>query len=124
MIDVLGGHIDGCVPESPVLSNRKDREAAGARNYRRSTLQRIASSADRPGTGVAGFGGGELVCDRCTAACHASITTALHAAIVKSVALPAVSDKLLAAGVDPKTDASAAAFAQFVHEEFDRWGKG
>jgi tripartite-type tricarboxylate transporter receptor subunit TctC len=47
----------------------------------------------------------------------------LHAAIVKAVAAPPIADKLLAAGVEPKTDASPAAFAAFVRDEFNRWGK-
>ena len=53
----------------------------------------------------------------------APLLNALHGAIVKTVASPVARDKLVAAGVDPKTDATPAAFAAFVREEFARWGK-
>jgi tripartite-type tricarboxylate transporter receptor subunit TctC len=42
---------------------------------------------------------------------------------VKTVAAPGVREKLVASGVDPKTDATPAAFATFVRDEFARWGK-
>jgi tripartite-type tricarboxylate transporter receptor subunit TctC len=42
---------------------------------------------------------------------------------VKTVANPAVRDKLVTSGVDPKTDPTPAAFAAFVRDEFARWGK-
>ena len=53
----------------------------------------------------------------------AASLNALHGAIVKTVATPAVRDKLVVSGVDPKTDATPAAFAAFVRDEFGRWGK-
>jgi len=52
-----------------------------------------------------------------------AMANAFNAAIVKTVAVPAVAGKLAAAGVDPKTDASPAVFAAFVRDEFSRWGK-
>lgn len=48
---------------------------------------------------------------------------ALHAAIVKAASLPATRDKFEAVGVDVKTDATPAAFAQYVRDEFTRWEK-
>ena len=52
-----------------------------------------------------------------------ALANTLHASIVKAVHSPAIAEKLVAAGVDPKTDASPAAFAQFVRDDFVRWGK-
>jgi tripartite-type tricarboxylate transporter receptor subunit TctC len=52
-----------------------------------------------------------------------AMANAFNAAIVKTVAVPAVAGKLAAAGVYPKTDASPAVFAAFVRDEFSRWGK-
>ncbi len=46
----------------------------------------------------------------------------LHASIVKAAALPATRAKFDAAGVEVKTDATPAAFAQYVRSEFERWG--
>ncbi|MCW5604000.1 MAG: tripartite tricarboxylate transporter substrate binding protein [Burkholderiales bacterium] len=48
---------------------------------------------------------------------------ALHGAIVKAVNLPATREKFEAAGVGVKTDATPAAFAQYVRDEFARWDK-
>jgi len=124
MIDVLGGHIDGMVTGiSGVIESAKTgklRVLAITGDQRSSALPQVPTAREQGLPDLVVVNWYAIVAPpRVTP----SITTALHAAIVKSVALPAVSDKLLAAGVDPKTDASAAAFAQFVHEEFDRWGK-
>jgi tripartite-type tricarboxylate transporter receptor subunit TctC len=52
-----------------------------------------------------------------------AILNTLHATIVKAANLPATREKFDAAGVDVKTDATPAAFAKYVNDEFMRWGK-
>ncbi len=124
LADVLGGHIDGMVAavsgviapvrngklraitvtgpqRSPALSNVPTAEEQGLKSFQVVNWYAIVAPPNMP----------------------AQLANTLHAAILKSAASASVTEKLAAAGVDPKTDATPAAFAQFVREEFVRWGK-
>jgi tripartite-type tricarboxylate transporter receptor subunit TctC len=99
MTDVLGGHIDGVVAGvSGILGSVK---AGKLRAVALTGSERSSSLPELP----------------------PALANTLHASIVKAVHSPAIAEKLVAAGVDPKTDASPAAFAQFVRDDFVRWGK-
>ena len=63
------------------------------------------------------------VCSFLPAGLHAATTAALHAAIVKGTAGAFAQERLVAGGVVPATDASPAAFAQRVQDDFVRWGR-
>lgn len=124
MTDVLGGQIDGMVTAvSGLISSAK---AGKLRALAVTGAERSPALSDVPTVRELGLPA-LLVVNWYAIAGPANlppaIANAFNAAIVKTVAVPAVADKLVAAGVDPKTDVSPAAFAQFVRDEFYRWGK-
>jgi len=124
MTDVLGGHIDGLMAAvTGVLESAKAgklRVLAITSAERASMLPEVPTVQEQ---GLPGF----LVVNWYAIVGPANLPAvplnALHAAIQKTVASPAVNDKLVASGVVPKTDASPGAFAAFVREEFARWEK-
>ena len=124
LTDVLGGHIDGLVTAiSGVIGPSK---AGKLPMIAVMSAQRSPALPDVPTAEVQGLKNFQVVNWYAIVAppnLPAPLTSALHGAIVKAVATPTVRDKLIVGGVDPKTDASAAAFAKFVSEEFTRWGK-
>jgi tripartite-type tricarboxylate transporter receptor subunit TctC len=124
LTDVLGGHIDGMVTGIsgliPLARNGKLRVLAITGEQRSSALPDVPTVREQ---GLPNFVVVNWYAIAASPNLPASLANTLHGAIVKVVAAPAVADKLVAAGVDPKTDASPAAFAQFVREEFTRWGK-
>jgi tripartite-type tricarboxylate transporter receptor subunit TctC len=124
MTDVLGGHIDGVVGGIAGLvvpaKSGKLRVLAITGEQRSSALPDVATAVEQ---GLPGFVVVNWYSIVAPPNMPSSMANRLHAAIVKVVASPAVSDKFVAAGIDPKTDASPAVFAQFVREEFTRWGR-
>lgn len=123
MTDVLGGHIDGMVTAIPgVLSAAKSgklRVLAVTGEQRSSTLPDVPTAREQGLPNVVVVNWYAIVGP---ANLQSPQLTALHGAIVKTVASPGVRDKLVTSGVDPKTDATPAAFAAFVRDEFGRWG--
>ena len=124
MTDVMGGHIDGMVTAiSGVLSaakNGKLRVLAVTGDQRVATMPEVPTAQEQGLKGVTVVNWYAIVGP---ANVQASQLNALHGAIVKTVASPAVREKLVTSGVDPKTDATPAAFAGFVRDEFARWDK-
>jgi len=124
MTDVMGGHIDGMVTAiSGVLTAAKDgrlRVLAVTGENRASTLPDVPTLQEQ---GLKGLVVVNWYAISGPANMQAAQVNALHAAIVKTVASPAVRDKLVSSGVEPKTDATPAAFAAFLRDEFARWGK-
>lgn len=124
MTDVLGGHIDGMVTGvSGIIGSVKAgklRALAITGGERSSALPVVPTAREQ---GLPGFIVVNWYAIVAPPNMPPALATTLHAAIVKAVASPAIADKLVAAGVEPKTDASPAAFAQFVRDEFSRWGK-
>jgi tripartite-type tricarboxylate transporter receptor subunit TctC len=57
-----------------------------------------------------------------TAKTPQEVVAKLHDAIVKTVATPAVRDRLLASGADPLT-MSVADFTDFIRKDIEKWGK-
>lgn len=124
MTDVMGGHIDGMVTAiSGVLAAAKSgklRVLAVTGSERATTMPEVPTAQEQ------GLKGVTVVNWYAIAGppnMPAPQLNALHGAIVKTVANAGVREKLAANGVDPKTDATPAAFAAFVREEFARWGK-
>jgi tripartite-type tricarboxylate transporter receptor subunit TctC len=124
MTDVMGGHIDGMVTAisgviAPARSG-KLRVLAVTGDHRAPTMPEVLTAQEQ---GLKGFTVVNWYAIVAPAHMQPSQLNALHGAIVKTVANPSVREKLLASGVDPKTDASPAAFAAFVRDEFARWGR-
>lgn len=124
MTDVMGGYIDGMITAIPgVLAAAKSgklRVLAVTGEQRAATLPDVATAQEQ---GIKGVVVVNWYAIAGPANMQAPQLNALHAAIVKTVASPAVREKLIASGVDPKTDATPAAFASFVRDDFERWGK-
>jgi tripartite-type tricarboxylate transporter receptor subunit TctC len=124
MTDVMGGHIDGMVTAiSGVLAAAKTgklRVLAVTGDQRASTMPDVPTAAEQGLKGVTVVNWYAIVGP---ANMQAPQLNALHGAIVKTVASPAVREKLVTNGVDPKTDVTPEAFAAFVRDEFARWGK-
>ena len=124
MTDVLGGHIDGVVAGvSGILGSVKAgklRAIALTGSERSSSLPELPTAVEQ---GLPGFVVVNWYAIVAPPNMPPALANALHASIVKAVGSPAIAEKLIAAGVDPKTDASPAAFAQFVRDDFVRWGK-
>jgi tripartite-type tricarboxylate transporter receptor subunit TctC len=124
LTDALGGHIDGVVTAIsgliPFAKSGKLRVLAVTGEQRSPALPEVPTVREQ---GLPNF----LVVSWYAIAAPpnlpAAIANTLHAAIVKVVAAPAMAEKFAAAGVDPKTDASPAAFVAFVRDEFSRWDK-
>jgi tripartite-type tricarboxylate transporter receptor subunit TctC len=123
MTDVMGGHIDGMVTAiSGVLAAAKSgklRVLAVTGDQRATTMPEVPTAQEQGLKGVTVVNWYAIVGP---ANMQTPQLDALHAAIVKTVANPVVREKLVTSGVDPKTDATPAAFAAFVREEFARWG--
>ena len=124
MTDVMGGHIDGMVTAiSGVLAAAKSgklRVLAVTGSERATTMPEVPTAQEQGLKGVTVVNWYAIVGPPNMPAPQLN---ALHGAIVKTVASASVREKLAANGVDPKTDATPAAFAAFVREEFARWGK-
>jgi tripartite-type tricarboxylate transporter receptor subunit TctC len=124
LTDVLGGHIDGMVTAIPGLitfaKNGKLRILAVTSAERSPALPDVPTAREQ---GLSSFVVVNWYAIVAPPNLAAPLANTLHAAIAKVVATPAVAEKLAAAGVEPRTDASPAAFAGFVREEFVRWGK-
>lgn len=123
MTDVMGGHIDGMVTAiSGVLAAAKSgklRVLAVTGGERATTMPEVPTTQEQGLKGVTVVNWYAIVGP---ANMQPAQLSALHGAIVKTVANAGVREKLVTNGVDPKTDATPAAFAAFVREEFTRWG--
>ncbi len=124
MTDVMGGQIDGVVAgiAGMVSASKagKLRILAITSEDRSSALPEVPTAKEQglPGMIVVNwyaFAG--------PAKLPPPILNALHAAIVKAANLPATREKFDAAGVEVKTNATPAVFADYVREEYARWGK-
>ncbi|MCC6535857.1 MAG: tripartite tricarboxylate transporter substrate binding protein [Burkholderiales bacterium] len=124
MTDVLGGHIDALMAAvSGVLSAAK---AGKLKVLAITSAERSPLLPDVPTVreqGLAGYLVVNWYAIVAPASLPAAALDALHAALVKTVATAAVRDKLVASGVEPKSDESPGAFAAFVREELARWEK-
>jgi len=124
LTDVAGGHIDGMVTAISGLialaKNGKLRVLAITGAERSPALPDVPTAREQ---GLRDFVVVTWYAIVAPPNMSAPLANTLHAGIVKAIALPAIADKFAAAGVDPRTDASPAAFAEFVREEFARWGK-
>jgi tripartite-type tricarboxylate transporter receptor subunit TctC len=123
MTDVMGGHIDAVIGGVPgILEPHK---AGRLRAVVVTDEHRVGAMPDVPTAREQGLPGLVVVNWYAIvgpANLPARTLTALHASIVKGAAQPATREKFAAAGVDVRTDPTAAAFAEYVRSEFARWG--
>jgi tripartite-type tricarboxylate transporter receptor subunit TctC len=122
MTDVLGGQIDGVIAGTAGIvgasKSGKLRILAITGDERSPALPEVPTAREQ--------GLPELVVVNWyaivgPAKLPPSVLGPLHGAIVKAAHLPATREKFDAAGVDVKTYATPAAFAQYVRDEYARW---
>jgi tripartite-type tricarboxylate transporter receptor subunit TctC len=121
--DVIGGQINGMFVDLPVISpfvkQGKVRALAVA------AKERSQYFPDVPTTKEAGYPGVEMTNYYgllVTAKTPAAIVTKLHDAIVTAVKTPAVRDKLMEVGADPKT-MGVEEFTRFIRDDIAKWDK-
>ncbi|MGH8618655.1 MAG: Bug family tripartite tricarboxylate transporter substrate binding protein [Burkholderiales bacterium] len=124
MTDVMGGQIDGVIAGiAGMVSASKSgklRILAITSEERSPALPDVPTAKEQGLPGLIVVNWYALVGP---AKLPPQIANTLHATIVKAANLPATREKFDAAGVEVKTDATPAAFAKYVSDEFTRWGK-
>jgi tripartite-type tricarboxylate transporter receptor subunit TctC len=123
VVDLIGGQINGMFVDLPViLPNVK---AGKVRAIAVTSVERSQYAPDVPTTKEAGYPGvsmvnyyGLLV----PAKTPREIVMKLHDAVLKTVATPAVRERLTGVGADPLT-MSPDEFAKFIRADIDKWGK-
>jgi len=121
MTDVMGGQIDGVIAGMVSASKSgKLRILAITSEVRSPALPDVPTAKEQGLPGLVVVNWYALVGP---AKLPPAIANTLHATIVKAANLPATREKFDAAGVEVKTDATPAAFAKYVSDEFTRWGK-
>ncbi len=121
--EVVGGQITGMFVDLPVISpyvrNGRVRALAAANPARTQHFPDIPTAKE------AGYPNVEMTNSYAlltTAKTPQDVVAKLHDAIVKTVATPAVRDRLLANGADPLT-MTVAEFTDFIRKDIDKWGK-
>jgi tripartite-type tricarboxylate transporter receptor subunit TctC len=123
VVDLIGGQINGMFVDLPViLPNVK---AGKVRAIAVTSVERSQYAPEVPTTKEAGYPGvsmvnyyGLLV----PAKTPRDIVTKLHDAVLKTVATPAVRERLTGVGADPLT-MSPDEFTKFIRADIDKWGK-
>ena len=121
--EVVGGQITGMFVDLPVISpyvrNGRVRALAAANPARTQHFPDIPTAKE------AGYPNVEMTNSYAlltTAKTPQDVVAKLHDAIVKTVATPAVRDRLLANGADPLT-MTVAEFTDFIRKDIEKWGK-
>jgi len=121
--DLIGGQINGMFVDLPVISPYV--KAGKVRALAVTSRERSQYFPDVPSTKEAGYPGVEMT--NCygllvPAKTPREIVMKLHDAVVKTVATPAVRERLTGVGADPTT-MSPEEFAKFIRADIDKWGK-
>ena len=123
VIDLVGGQINGMFVDLPVILPHV--KAGKVRAIAVTSRERSQYAPDIPTTREQGYPGVEMT------NCYGllvpiktprDIVTKLHDAIVKTMATPAVRDRLKDVGADPQT-MSPDEFTRFIKTDTEKWGK-
>ena len=123
VVDLIGGQINGMFVDLPVILPYV--KAGKVRAVAVTSAQRSQYAPDIPTTKEAGYPGVEMT------NCYGllvpvktprDIVMKLHDAVVKTVATPAVREKLMGVGADPQT-MSPDEFTRFIKVDTEKWGK-
>jgi tripartite-type tricarboxylate transporter receptor subunit TctC len=121
--DVIGGQINGMFVDLPVVSPYV--KSGKVRALAVAAKERSQYFPDQPTTAEAGYPGVEMTNYYgllVTAKTPRDIVTRLHDAIVTTVKTPAVRERLMDVGADPKT-MGIDEFARFIREDIAKWDK-
>jgi tripartite-type tricarboxylate transporter receptor subunit TctC len=122
--DAVGGHVDGIIVDLPALysmvTEGKLRPIAVTDNHRASVTPNVPTSAEGGLPSVIAFNWFAVMAPAGT---PKPILNKLHAALLKTVNTPEVKASLAKLGIEPFTQASPEASAEFMKTEYSRWGK-
>jgi tripartite-type tricarboxylate transporter receptor subunit TctC len=121
--DVLAGQINGMFVDLPVISPYI--KAGKVRALAVASTQRSQYFPDVPTAKEAGYPGVEMTNYYgllVPAKTPLEIVAKLHDAVVKTVATPAVREKLMSVGADPRT-MSPDEFTRFIRADIEKWAK-
>ncbi len=121
--DLIGGQINGMFVDLPVISPYV--KAGKVKALAVTSAERSRYFPDIPSTKEAGYPGVEMT--NCysllvPAKTPREIVAKLHDAVVKTVATPAVRERLMSVGADPQT-MSTEEFTRFIKADIEKWGK-
>ncbi|MGZ9006432.1 MAG: Bug family tripartite tricarboxylate transporter substrate binding protein, partial [Burkholderiales bacterium] len=121
--DLIGGQINGMFVDLPVISPYV--KSGKVRAIAVTSRERSRYFPEVPTTKEAGYPGVEMT------NCYGTLVPAktpreivmkLHDALVKTVATPAVRERLMSVGADPQP-MSTEEFTRFIREDIEKWGK-
>jgi tripartite-type tricarboxylate transporter receptor subunit TctC len=121
--ELVAGQINGMFVDLPVISPYV--KAGKVRALAVTSANRSEYFPDVPSTKEAGYPGVEMTNYYgllLPAKTPRDVVTKLHDAVVKTVATPAVHERLVGVGADPLT-MSPDEFTQFIRTDIEKWGK-
>ncbi len=123
VVDLVGGQINGMFVDLPVILPYV--KAGKVKALAVTSVERSQYAPDIPTTKEAGYPGVEMTnCYGMLAPIKTpkEIIAKLHDALVKTIATPAVRDRLKDVGADPKS-MSMDEFTRFIKADTEKWGK-
>jgi len=122
--DTVGGHVNGVIMDLPALQalvkEGKLRPLAITNQQRSPVLPQTPTSGEEGFPSVLAFNWFAVLGP---AGLPKPILDKLHKALLDTVATPQVREAMLKIGVEPMTHASPQAYAAFMRDELQRWGK-
>ncbi|MEJ8838164.1 Bug family tripartite tricarboxylate transporter substrate binding protein [Ramlibacter sp. AN1133] len=122
--DTVGGHVNGVIMDLPALQalvkEGKLKPLAITNTQRSPLLPQTRTSGEEGFPSVLAFNWFAVLGP---AGLPKPIVDKLHKALLDTVATPQVREAMLKVGVEPMTHASPQAYAAFMQEELQRWGK-
>jgi tripartite-type tricarboxylate transporter receptor subunit TctC len=122
--DAVGGHVDGIIVDLPALytmvNEGKLRAIAVTNTHRAEVMKDVPTSAEGGLPTVLAFNWFAIMAPAKT---PKPVVDKLYQALVKTVQSPDVKASLNKLGIEPYTQPSPEAFAQFMQKELVRWGE-
>lgn len=122
--DAVGGHVDGIIVDLPALytmvNEGKLRAIAVTNTHRADVMKDVPTSAEGGLPTVLAFNWFAVMAPART---PKPIVDKLYRALVQTVQSPEVKTSLAKLGIEPYTQPSPEAFAQFMKTELVRWGE-
>lgn len=124
VVDVAGGHVTGIIMDFPAVYGQV--KAGKLRPLALTAEQRIGLMPDLPTAeeqGLKGLLAVNWFAVMAPVKTPRPIVDRLHGAFVKAAQAPDIQSRLRGMGIEPMTQASPEATAQFLQSELQRWGK-
>jgi len=122
--DTVGGHVDGVIMDLPALygmvKDGKLQAVAVTNTHRAEVMSDVPTSAEAGMPAVLAFNWFAVMAPAKT---PKPVIDTLYAALIKTVQEPDIQAKLAALGIEPFTQPSPEAAADFMRAETARWGE-